>query len=185
MNGVSGKEPKNSFSRPIDTACAALVGIENHERSMVVVVSVEEYERLKAIEFQRGLVHDDGGDGIVESKALRLARYLKEFVGLRSTTVYDVNKYELVLWFGDMPQEPECQSPAWNHEFEPGDPWLVVHKQQFPKPPIPPEIILPWIDQQALKLAADEMPKLRTTRLEPDLEANIGEGEERVSRTTP
>ena len=77
-------------------------------------------------------------DAIVSSefKALRLARYLKEFVGLRSTTVYDVNKYELVLWFGDMPQEPQCQSPAWNHEFEPGDPWLVVHKQQLPKPPV-------------------------------------------------
>jgi AAA domain len=119
-------------------------------------------------------------DAIVasESKALRLARYLKEFVGLRSTTVYDINKYESVLWFGDMPQEPQCQSPAWNHEFEAGDPWLVVHKQQLPKPPGPPEVILPWIDQQALKQAADEMPKLRPTRLEPDLEAKIGEGEE-------
>ncbi len=113
-----------------------------------------------------------------ESKALRLARYLKEFVGLRSTTIYDVNKYESVLWFGDMPQEPQCQSPAWSHEFEAGDPWLVVHKQQFPKPPVPPEVILPWIDQQALKQAADEMPKLRPTRLDPDLEAEIGEGEE-------
>ena len=49
-----------------------------------------------------------------ESKALRLARYLKEFVGLRTTTIYNVNKYESVLWFGDIPQEPECQSPAWN-----------------------------------------------------------------------
>ena len=54
-----------------------------------------------------------------EPKALRLARYLKEFVGLRTTTVYDVNKYESVLWFADMPQEPECQSPAWNDEFRP------------------------------------------------------------------
>jgi hypothetical protein len=92
-------------------------------------------------------------DAIVssESKALRLARYLKEFVGLRSTTVYDVNKYESVLWFGDMPQEPQCQSPAWNNEFEAGDPWLVVHKQQFPKPPVPPEVILPWIDQTGAK----------------------------------
>jgi hypothetical protein len=117
-------------------------------------------------------------DALSESKALRLARYLKEFVGLRSTTVYDVNKYESVLWFGDLPQEPECQSPAWNDEFVPGDPWLVVHKQQFPKPPVPPEIILPWIDQQALKRAAAEMPTLRSTRLEPDLEAEIAEGEE-------
>jgi hypothetical protein len=59
-----------------------------------------------------------------EPKALRLARYLKDFVGLRSSTVHDVNKYESVQWFGDMPHETECQSPAWNDEFEPGDPWL-------------------------------------------------------------
>ena len=113
-----------------------------------------------------------------ESKALRLARYLKEFVGLRSTTVYDLNKYESVLWFSDMPQERECRSPAWNNEFEAGDPWLVVHKQQFPKPPAPPEIILPWINHQALKRAAAEIPKLRPTMMEPDPEVEIGEGEE-------
>ena len=69
----------------------------------------------------------------VESKALRLARYLREFVGLRSTTVSDVDKYETVLWFGDMPNEPECSSPAWNEGLEPGGPWLEVRKQQFPR----------------------------------------------------
>ena len=57
-----------------------------------------------------------------ESKALRLARYLKEFVGLRSTTVRDVDKYESVVWFGDMPQETECQSPAWNDNGDPDTP---------------------------------------------------------------
>ena len=70
-------------------------------------------------------------ESMPESKALRLARYLKEFVGLRSTTIYDVNKYESVLWFGDMPQEAECQSPAWRDEFAAGDPWLVVHKRNY------------------------------------------------------
>src|SRR5215467_8749217 len=124
-----------------------------------------------------------------ESKALRLARYLKEFVGLRTTTVHDVNKYESVLWFGDMPQEPECQSPAWNHQIaERGGPWLEVHKQQFPQRPAPPEIVLPWIDQRALTRAAAEMPRLRPTRLEPDPyrptrlepdpDTKVGEGEE-------
>jgi len=113
-----------------------------------------------------------------ESKTLRLARYLKDFVGLRSTTVYDVNKYESVQWFGDMPHETECQSPAWNDEFEPGDPWLVVHKQQFPKPPVPPEIILPWVDQEALKRANPEMPTLRSIRLEPDLDAVVDSEED-------
>ena len=108
-----------------------------------------------------------------ESRALRLARYLKEFVGLRSTTIRDVSNYESVLWFGDMPREAECQSPAWSDEFESGDTWLMVRKQQFPKPPAPPEIILPWIDEQALKRAAAAMPELRPTRLVPDLDAAI------------
>jgi hypothetical protein len=44
-----------------------------------------------------------------ESKSLRLARYLREFVGLRSTTVRDVDKYETVLWFGDMPPHKHTQ----------------------------------------------------------------------------
>ncbi len=112
-----------------------------------------------------------------ESKALRLARYLKEFVGLRTTSVYDVNKYESVLWFGDLPQEPECQSPAWNHSGDGGDSWLVVYKQQLPPRPAPPEIILPWIDQRALTIATAEMPDLRPTRLEPAPENKNGKGE--------
>ena len=52
----------------------------------------------------------------VESSALRLARYLREFVGLRTTTVRDVTKYDSVLWFGDMPQDPDCRSGAWTDD---------------------------------------------------------------------
>jgi very-short-patch-repair endonuclease len=113
-----------------------------------------------------------------ESKALRLARYLREFVGLRSTTVYDVSKYESVLWFGEMPQEPECQSPAWNPECERGDPWLVVQKQQFPARPAPPEAILPWVDQRALMRAAPEIPELRLVWLDSGPEDGDRDGEE-------
>lgn len=110
-----------------------------------------------------------------ESKALRLARYLKEFVGLRSTSVRDVDKYEAVVWFCDVPQEPECQSPAWNDSYEPGDAWLEVRKQQFPKAPDPPEIIHLWIDRQALKQATAEMPQLRETILLPVPASEDGE----------
>jgi very-short-patch-repair endonuclease len=114
----------------------------------------------------------------LELKVVRLARYLKEFVGLRSTTIYDVHKYDAVLWFYEIPQEPQCHSPAWNDGFEPGEPWLVVHKQEFPRPPVPPDEILPWIDEQALKRASVEMPALLPTTLEPDTTAKLDEGEE-------
>src|SRR5690242_16156220 len=107
-----------------------------------------------------------------EPKALRLARYLREFVGLRSTTILDVGKYESVLWFGDMPHEPECRSPAWNNDFVAGDPWLEVRKQQLPKMPEMPATIIPWIDQEALRRASGQIPELRSTRLVPDITAN-------------
>ncbi len=113
-----------------------------------------------------------------ESKALRLARYLREFVKLRTTTVQDVDKYEAVLWFGDMPNESECLSPAWNDGLEVGDPWLEVRKQQFPNVPAPPKNLAPWLDQQALRQATEEMPPLRRTIHEADVTAERGEGEE-------
>lgn len=113
-----------------------------------------------------------------ESKALRLARYLREFVKLRTTTVQDVDKYEAVLWFGDMPNDSDCLSPAWNDGLEAGVPWLEVRKQQFPKPPEPPKNIILWLDQQALRQATEEMPHLRRTIHESDLTAERGEGEE-------
>jgi prevent-host-death family protein len=49
MKTMSAKEAKDSFGRLIDTARAGPVVIEKHGRPVVVVLAVEEYERLKAI----------------------------------------------------------------------------------------------------------------------------------------
>ncbi len=43
---MSAREAKNSFGLMIDTARAEPVLIEKHGRGVLVVVSVEEYERL-------------------------------------------------------------------------------------------------------------------------------------------
>lgn len=45
---MSAREAKNTFGLMIDTARAEPVRIEKHGRGVVVVVSVEEYERLSA-----------------------------------------------------------------------------------------------------------------------------------------
>lgn len=108
---------------------------------------------------------------------LRLAQYLKEFVGLRTTTVRDVTKYDTVLWFGDMPQEKDCFSPAWVDGCEPDTPWLEVRKQQFEAMPTAPENILPWIDERALKRASEQIPVLKSSIMVPDEEAELAEGE--------
>lgn len=46
MKSMSAKEAKNAFGILIDTARAEPVLIEKHGRGVVVVLSVEEYERL-------------------------------------------------------------------------------------------------------------------------------------------
>lgn len=48
MKTISAKNAKNGFGRLIDTARAEPVTVEKHGRGVVVVISVEEYERLKA-----------------------------------------------------------------------------------------------------------------------------------------
>lgn len=50
MKTMSAREAKNGFGLMIDTARASPVLIEKHGRGVVVVVAVEEYERLKDIE---------------------------------------------------------------------------------------------------------------------------------------
>lgn len=46
MRTMSAREAKNAFGLLIDTARAEPVMIEKHGRGVVVVVAVEEYERL-------------------------------------------------------------------------------------------------------------------------------------------
>lgn len=46
MHRMSARDAKNSFGRLIDLARAEPVAIEKYGRSVVVVLSVEEYERL-------------------------------------------------------------------------------------------------------------------------------------------
>lgn len=46
MKTMSAREAKNGFGLMINTARAAPVLIEKHGRGVVVVIAVEEYERL-------------------------------------------------------------------------------------------------------------------------------------------
>lgn len=48
MRSVSAREAKYGFGKLIDLARAEPVTVEKHGRPVVVVVSVEEFERMKA-----------------------------------------------------------------------------------------------------------------------------------------
>jgi prevent-host-death family protein len=53
MQTLSARDAKYNFGRLIDTARAEPVTVEKHGRAVVVVMAVEEYERLKAIESEQ------------------------------------------------------------------------------------------------------------------------------------
>ena len=50
MRTLSAKDAKDGFGRLIDLARAAPVTVAKYGRPVVVVLSVEEYERLKALD---------------------------------------------------------------------------------------------------------------------------------------
>jgi prevent-host-death family protein len=54
MKSMSAKDAKNGFGLLLDTARAEPVTIEKHGRPVVVVVSVEEFERLRDLDSSRG-----------------------------------------------------------------------------------------------------------------------------------
>lgn len=50
MQILSAKDAKYGFGRLIDLARAEPVAVAKHGRTVVVVLAVEEYERLKAVD---------------------------------------------------------------------------------------------------------------------------------------
>jgi len=55
MQTLSAKDAKYGFGRLIDLARSEPVAVAKHGRPVVVVLAVEEYERLKAVEASAAL----------------------------------------------------------------------------------------------------------------------------------
>jgi prevent-host-death family protein len=53
MHTLSAKDAKYGFGRLIDLARAEPVAVAKHGRPVVVVMAVEEYERLKALDLRK------------------------------------------------------------------------------------------------------------------------------------
>ena len=53
MKHISAKNAKNSFGWLLDTARAEAVVIEKHGRPVIVVLAIEEYERLRRLDRSR------------------------------------------------------------------------------------------------------------------------------------
>jgi prevent-host-death family protein len=65
MQTLSAKDAKYGFGRLIDLARAEPVAVAKHGRPVVIVMAIEEYERLKGIELGH-LDDDPSTNGIAE-----------------------------------------------------------------------------------------------------------------------
>jgi len=97
-------------------------------------------------------------------KPLRTVEYLLALAKVNTKTVRDLDEYQSILWFYDIPSEPKyCFSRAWGIAEEHSDDiWLEIKK--FPEPKIPkiPETCKDWVIQESLKNTKD-LPRLRQT----------------------
>ena len=116
----------------------------------------------------------------VRDRATRLFSYLRDLAQLRSKTIRDLSSYEHVLWFADIPKEPECFSQAWGVTRENREEiWLEIKKPKEPLLPTLPEKVRPWISDTALIDLTKDEPQLLSRIPEPQLpEATVNNSQE-------
>ena len=119
-----------------------------------------------------GTEHSDGN---LRDKAVRLFTYLKEVCQLRFVVVRDCRNYEQLLWFHDVPHEPECFCIAWNGS-EASELWIEVRRGAEPACPPVPAVCKDWVNPADLANSV-QTPTLREWVLTP---ARQGEPPSRV-----
>jgi superfamily I DNA/RNA helicase/very-short-patch-repair endonuclease len=85
-----------------------------------------------------------------QDRAIRLFAYLQELVQLRAPQVRDVERYEAVIWFSEIPHEDGCYGISWGAPLEDSDIWLEVRKRKEPSCPTPPASCKEWIESEGL-----------------------------------
>ncbi len=121
------------------------------------------------------------GADALRARSASLYTFLKEFTQLRTNTVRTVDQYEDVLWFSDVPREPECDCAAWHRgqDREGGEIWLEVNQPTLLPAPEPSEQLRPWLVLSQVGDSSREIPELRE---EISIPGRIEAGEELVFR---
>src|SRR5437773_7704123 len=96
----------------------------------------------------------------LRGKAVRLFTYLKEICQLRFVTKRDCRNYDELLWFHDIPREPECFCIAWSGTTEANESWIDVRRSPEPVCPPVPTVCQNWVSAADL-LNSSQAPALR------------------------
>jgi len=79
----------------------------------------------------------ESSDGnVLQDRAVRLFKFLRELARLRSRIVRDLSEYEQVVWFYDIPEHKGCFSILGPESDTVQDTtWLEIRKSPEPKRP--------------------------------------------------
>jgi hypothetical protein len=101
-------------------------------------------------------------DPRIREQAIGLFTFLHDLTELRSKTVRALAQYEKVLWFHEIPREPECHCIAWarSADEDASEVWLEVKKPRLRSPPRVPELLEPWFNPTELEDSSQAFPRL-------------------------
>jgi len=101
-------------------------------------------------------------DPRIREQAIGLFTFLHDLTELRSKTVRALAQYEKVLWFHEIPREPECHCIAWarSADEDASEVWLEVKKPRLRSPPRVPELLEPWFNPTELEDSSQTFPRL-------------------------
>lgn len=92
----------------------------------------------------------DPDDSVVRERAVGLYKFLREMKKLEAKTVYEVGRYEEVMWLHTVPRAAECGCVLFGEMNGQRQPALLeVHKPRFDRPLAAPGIALPWLSPKA------------------------------------
>lgn len=126
-------------------------------------------------------------DEMNRANAVSLFTFLKEYARLSRKPIrsLDSDAYREILWFGNVPKEPECSCSVWKGQngedgkplSVPSEGWLEIRRPDRSEPPEPPEDVVPWIKTDLWVDSQNELPELYETILNPDWESGIDDDE--------
>lgn len=84
-------------------------------------------------------------------QTISVFKYLRELTQLRTKTIRDVDRFQEVFWFDDLPHADGCHTIAWNSadDDQADDVWLEIRRADEPKCPAPPSECRRWIDDKS------------------------------------
>lgn len=112
---------------------------------------------------------DDGSQhnklSLDRDKAIRLFTYLKDLCALRTPQVRNVETFDQVFWFRDLPRNKLCRCTVWRltdpltpTSEQPHDPWIEVRKPTLKSLPELPDELEPWIKDDEFANSSLEEP---------------------------